>query len=208
MFPLDAAGGSDPAAAAAAAPLMCAGMIGYRAYRRARPALDDAAGALALYGFGSAARLLLAVARADGRTVFVHTRPGDVRKQRQARAAGAAWAGGSDAAPPEPPAAAIIFAPVGGLVPAALAAVERGGVVVCAGIHMSDLPGFPYAALWHERELCSVANLTRRDGAEFLARAAACGLRADYETFALRAANAALDAVRRGRLSGSAVLVP
>ena len=205
VFPLAAVGAGDPAAVA---PLLCAGMIGYRAYRRTWPALDAADGALALYGYGSAARLLLAVARADGRTVFVHTRPRDVRKQQEARAAGAAWAGGSDLAPPERPAAAIIFAPAGALVTTALAAVERGGVVVCAGIHMSDIPGFRYATLWHERELCSVANLTRNDGAAFLARAVACSLQADYETFALRDANRALRAVRGGRLSGAAVLVP
>ena len=140
--------------------------------------------------------------------MYVHTRPGDTRKQRQARAAGAAWAGGSDAAAPQRPAAAIILAPAGGLVPAALATVERGGTVVCAGIHMSDIPAFPYATLWHERELCSVANLTRADGTDFLARAAELSLTAAAERFALEDANAALRAVRRGTLSGSAVLVP
>ena len=150
VFSLGAAALADPAAVA---PLLCAGMIGYRAYRRARPALNAGGGPLALYGFGSAARLLLAVARADGHAVYVHTRPGDLRKQEQARAAGAAWAGGSDAAPPQRPAAAIILAPAGALVPAALAAVERGATVVCAGIHMSDIPAAPYATLWHEREV-------------------------------------------------------
>ena len=205
VFSLGAAALADPAAVA---PLLCAGMIGYRAYRRARPALNAGGGPLALYGFGSAARLLLAVARADGHAVYVHTRPGDLRKQEQARAAGAAWAGGSDAAPPQRPAAAIILAPAGALVPAALAAVERGATVVCAGIHMSDIPAFPYATLWHERELCSVANLTRADGAAFLARAAELSLTAAAERFPLDEANSALQAVRSGALSGSAVLVP
>ena len=162
-----------PAPAAELAPLLCAGLIGYRAYRAAGEGAS-----LGLYGFGAAAHLLAQVARHEGRRVFAFTRPGDGQAQRFALELGAAWAGGSDERPPEPLDAAILFAPVGALVPAALAAVRPGGRVVCAGIHMSDVPGFPYRLLWGERQLSSVANLTRADGHEFMAIAARLKLRA------------------------------
>jgi len=148
------------------------------------------------------------VARWEGRRMFAFTRPGDAEAQAFARELGAEWAGGSDAAPPEPLEAAIIFAPVGSLVPAALRAVEPGGTVVCAGIHMSDIPAFPYDLLWRERVVRSVANLTRRDGEEFLALAAKVPVRTVIERFPLRAANDALTALRTGRLRGAAVLIP
>ena len=188
---------------AQAAPLLCAGLIGYRAYRAA-----GEGGNLGLYGFGAAAHLLAQVARAEGRRVFALTRPGDLDAQRFARELGAEWAGGSDKAPPEPLDAAILFAPVGPLVPAALAAVRKGGRVVCAGIHMSDIPAFPYALLWGERTLCSVANLTREDGREFMRVAARIDLRPAIEPFALEQANEALERLRRGELRGAAVLLP
>lgn len=188
---------------AQAAPLMCAGLIGYRALR-----LAGEAKRLGLYGFGSAAHILTQVACFEGREVYAFTRPDDADGQAFARRLGAVWAGGSDALPPVPLDAAIIFAPVGALVPAALKAVDRGGVVVCGGIHMSDIPAFPYALLWEERVLRSVANLTRQDAREFLALAAQAAVSVQFETFALEQANAALAALREGRLSGSAVLVP
>jgi alcohol dehydrogenase, propanol-preferring len=187
--------------AAALAPLLCAGLIGYRAYRRA----GDAAN-LGLYGFGAAAHLLAQVARHEGRRVFAFTRAGDEEGQRFASELGAVWAGASDQRPPEPLDAAIIFAPVGALVPAALAAVRPGGRVVCAGIHMSDIPAFPYRLLWGERSVSSVANLTRRDGEEFMALATRIGLTATVEPFALREANLALERLRSGALKGAAVL--
>ena len=186
-----------------AAPLLCAGLIGYRALRAAGDGER-----LGLYGFGAAAHLLAQLARHEGRRVFAFTRPGDDAGQRFARELGAAWAGGSDAAPPERLDAAIIFAPVGALVPVALREVEKGGTVVCAGIHMSDVPAFPYELLWGERVVRSVANLTRDDGEAFLRIAAAAGVRTTVERFPLARANEALSALRSGRLAGAAVLVP
>ncbi len=188
---------------AAAAPLMCAGLIGYRALRIAGDAPK-----LGLYGFGAAAHIAVQVARHRGQRVFAFTKPGDAAGQAFARQLGAAWAGGSDANPPEPLDAAIIFAPVGALVPAALAATAKGGTVVCAGIHMSDIPAFPYRLLWEERVVRSVANLTRRDGEEFLAIAAQVPVRTAVEEFPLAAANEALTRLREGRIEGAAVLVP
>jgi propanol-preferring alcohol dehydrogenase len=188
---------------AEAAPLLCAGLIGYRAYRAA-----GEGGNLGLYGFGASAHLLAQVARADGRQVFAFTRPGDVESQQFARSLGAAWAGDSDSAPPEPLDAAIIFAAVGPLVPIALQATRKGGRVVCAGIHMSDIPSFPYDSLWGERSICSIANLTRRDGAEFMEVAARVELRPKVEIYGLADANEALENLRRGALNGAAVLTP
>jgi propanol-preferring alcohol dehydrogenase len=190
------------APAAQLAPLLCAGLIGYRAYRAAGSATN-----LGLYGFGAAAHLLAQVARAQGRRVFAFTRPGDLEGQAFARDLGAVWAGDSDRPPPEPLDAAILFAPVGALVPAALAAVRPGGRVVCAGIHMSDIPRFPYELLWGERSVSSVANLTRADGEEFLELAGKLSLRPTVETFPLGAANLALERLRKGELQGAAVLV-
>jgi propanol-preferring alcohol dehydrogenase len=187
--------------AAQLAPLLCAGLIGFRAYRAAGPAQR-----LGLYGFGAAAHLLAQVARHEGRRVFAFTRPGDEAPQHFARELGAAWAGGSDECPPEPLDAAIVFAPVGALIPAALAVVRRGGRVVCAGIHMSDVPGFPYRLLWGERSVSSVANLTRADGEQFLTLAARLDLRATVQGFALADANLALQQLRSGALQGAAVL--
>ncbi|HYL71332.1 MAG TPA: zinc-dependent alcohol dehydrogenase family protein [Candidatus Dormibacteraeota bacterium] len=187
--------------AASLAPLLCAGLIGYRAYRTAGEGTR-----LGLYGFGAAAHLIAQVARAQSRRVFAFTRPGDQPGQRFARDLGVVWAGGSDAPSPEPLDAAIIFAPVGALIPAALAAVRPGGRVVCAGIHMSDIPAFPYRLLWEERSVCSVANLTRRDGEEFLSLAAALGVECMVERFALGEANLALERLRDGALTGAAVL--
>ncbi|MGH8267533.1 MAG: zinc-dependent alcohol dehydrogenase family protein [Steroidobacteraceae bacterium] len=188
-------------AAAGLAPLLCAGLIGYRAYRAA-----GEGGNLGLYGFGAAAHLLTQVARQQGRRTFAFTRPGDEAGQRFARELGAVWAGGTDERPHEPLDAAIIFAPVGALIPAALAAVRPGGRVVCAGIHMSDVPAFPYRLLWGERSVSSVANLTRTDGEEFLALAMRLGLRATVERFALTEANLALERLRSGTVRGAAVL--
>ncbi len=188
---------------ASAAPLLCAGLIGYRAYRAAGAAVN-----LGLYGFGAAAHLLAQVAQADGRRVFAFTRPGDDRGQDFARTLGVAWAGASDEPPPEPLDAAIIFAPVGALVPAALAAVRKGGRVVCAGIHMSDIPSFPYRLLWGERSIGSVANLTRADGEALMRIAADVDLTPVVTTFPLSAANEALDRLRTGQVEGAAVLVP
>jgi alcohol dehydrogenase, propanol-preferring len=188
-------------AAAELAPLLCAGLIGYRAYRAAGEARN-----LGLYGFGAAAHLLAQVARAQGRRVFAFTRPADAAGQRFARELGAVWAGGSDERADEPLDAAIVFAPVGALVPAALACVRPGGRVVCAGIHMSDVPGFPYRLLWGERSVSSVANLTRADGREFLALATRMGLTATVQRFALSDANLALQQLRSGALQGAAVL--
>lgn len=189
--------------AVAQAPLMCAGLIGFRALR-----LAGEARRIGLYGFGAAAHILAQVAVWQGREVFAFTRPGDAAAQAFARRLGAVWAGGSDEAPPVPLDAALIFAPVGALVPAALRAVDRGGRVICAGIHMSDIPAFPYADLWHEREIRSVANLTRADGEAFLPLAAAAGVRTETVPYPLSEANRALDDLRAGRISGAAVLVP
>jgi alcohol dehydrogenase, propanol-preferring len=188
--------------AAQLAPLLCAGLIGYRAYRAAGEGTN-----LGLYGFGAAAHLLAQVARAQGRRVYAFTKPGDGAGQAFARDLGAVWAGDSDRAPPDPLDAAIVFAPVGALVPAALAAVRPGGRVICAGIHMSDIPRFPYELLWGERSVSSVANLTRADGEEFLKLARHLTLRATVETFPLTDANTALERVRMGALEGAAVLV-
>jgi len=184
-----------------AAPLLCAGLIGYRAYRYAGDARR-----LGIYGFGAAAHLIAQVAIAQGRRVLAFTRPGDHEGQAFARALGAAWAGNSDEASPEPLDAALIFAPVGTLVPAALRAVERGGTVVCAGIHMSDVPAFPYRLLWHERCVRSVANLTRRDAQEFLALAAELPLAVHSRGYRLGEANRALADLRGGLIAGAAVL--
>jgi alcohol dehydrogenase, propanol-preferring len=187
--------------AAELAPLLCAGLIGYRAYRAA----GDAAN-LGLYGFGAAAHLLAQVARFEGRRVFAFTRPGDGAAQRFALELGAVWAGGSDERPPELLDAAILFAPVGALIPASLAAVRPGGKVVCAGIHMSDVPAFPYRLLWGERQVSSVANLTRRDGEEFMALTGRLRLASRVERFALSDANRALERLRSGAITGAAVL--
>jgi len=184
-----------------AAPLLCAGLIGYRSLR-----LAGDGERLGLYGFGASAHIIAQVARHEGRRVFAFTRPGDEEGQAFARELGAVWAGGSDERPPEELDAAIIFAPVGALVPLALRALAKGGSVVCAGIHMTDIPAFPYDLLWEERVLRSVANLTRRDGEEFLALAPQVPVRTVVEAFALERANDALESMRSGRLRGSAVL--
>ena len=187
--------------AARLAPLLCAGLIGYRAYRKA----GDAAN-LGLYGFGAAAHLLVQIARHEGRRVFAFTREEDLEGQAFARSLGAVWAGSSAERPSQELDAAILFAPVGALIPAALAAVRPGGRVVCAGIHMSDVPSFPYRLLWGERSVASVANLTRADGEEFLRLATRLGLAATVERFALQDANRALERLRSGALKGAAVL--
>ena len=186
-----------------AAPLLCAGLIGYRAL-----GMCGEAQRIGLYGFGAAAHLIAQVAVFQGRQCLAFVRPGDPAAAAFAMELGCAWAGGSDQPPPEPLDAAIIFAPLGRLVPAALAAVRKGGVVVCGGIHMSDIPSFPYALLWGERSICSVANLTRADGVAFMALAAKMPLRIEVQTFALTEANEALARLRRGELTGAAVLVP
>lgn len=187
----------------ALAPLLCAGLIGWRALT-----IAGEAGKLGLYGFGAAAHIIAQVARWQGRQVFAFTQPGDTATQAFACSHGAVWAGGSNEAPPEPLDAAIIFAPVGALVPTALKAVRKGGRVVCAGIHMSDIPGFAYADLWQERQVLSVANLTRQDGIDFLGQAAKMGIVRQTTTYPLRQANQALDDLRAGRFEGAAVLVP
>jgi alcohol dehydrogenase, propanol-preferring len=186
-----------------AAPLLCAGLIGFRALHKAGEARR-----LGIYGFGAAAHIVAQLARFQGREVFAFTRPGDIRSQRFALDLGAAWAGGSDQLPPRPLDAAILFAPAGALVPAALRAVVKGGRVVCAGIHMSDIPSFPYELLWGERELVSVANLTRADGEAFLRLAAQASVRTVVETLALERANEALARLRRCDVDGAFVLVP
>jgi len=186
-----------------AAPLLCAGLIGYRALR-----MCGEAKRLGLYGFGAAAHIIAQVAASQGRECHAFVRPGDAAAAAFARELGCAWAGGSDETPPDALDAAIIFAPVGALVPVALAAVRKGGTVVCGGIHMSDIPSFPYALLWGERVVRSVANLTRADGAGFMQVAARTPLRVEAEVFALTEANAALARLRRGELTGAAVLVP
>lgn len=185
------------------APLLCAGLIGYRSLVKAGDGRR-----LGLYGFGAAAHIVAQVARWQGREVYAFTRPGDAPAQDFARAHGACWAGGSDEAPPKPLDAAILFAPVGALLPTALAAVRKGGIVVCGGIHMSDIPSFPYALLWGERTVCSVANLTRADARTFLEIAAEVPVRTSPVAYPLAEANRALDDLRSGRLSGAAVLVP
>ncbi len=184
-----------------AAPLLCAGLIGYRALRMAGDAHR-----LGIYGFGAAAHVIAQVALWQGRAVYACTRPGDLAGQAFARSVGCGWAGDSTQAPPEPLDAALIFAPVGALVPAALQATRKGGTVICAGIHMSDIPAFPYRWLWGERSICSVANLTRADGDEFLTLASQVPVHTTVEVFPLLEANAALDALRAGRVNGAAVL--
>lgn len=189
---------------ASLAPLLCAGLIGYRSLRMC----GDEARTLGLYGFGSSAHVICQIAVAQGRKVHAFTRSGDATGQAFARSLGASWAGSSDEPPAVPLDAAIIFAPVGALVPAALRAVRPGGRVVCAGIHMSDIPSFPYSALWGERSLHSVANLTRADGEGLLSEAERVGVRCEVRTWPLEAANEALGAIRDGSLEGSAVLLP
>ncbi|MCP5433373.1 MAG: zinc-dependent alcohol dehydrogenase family protein [Alphaproteobacteria bacterium] len=190
----------------AAAPLLCAGLIGYRAWRAAGPV--EEVRRIGIYGFGAAAHLIAQVAIARGQEVFAFTRPGDGQAQAFARALGCAWAGASDERPGAPLDAALLFAPVGALVPAALRAVAKGGTVVCAGIHMSDIPAFPYDILWGERRVVSVANLTRADGLAFLPLADELGLRPETTAYPLAEANRALGDLREGRLVGAAVLKP
>jgi propanol-preferring alcohol dehydrogenase len=185
------------------APWLCAGLIGWRSYRMA-----GEGGTLGLYGFGAAAHILAQVARWQGRRVFAFTRKDDTAAQDFARSLGVEWAGGSDETPPEPLDAAIIFAPVGALVPAALRAVKKGGRVICGGIHMSDIPSFPYSILWEERQVRSVANLTREDAKEFLQIAPRAGVRCEVTRYPLAQANEALADLREGRLQGAAVLIP
>jgi propanol-preferring alcohol dehydrogenase len=197
-FPLD-----ESADAAAIAPWLCAGLIGWRSYRMAGEGQT-----LGLYGFGAAAHLLAQVAAWQGRRVYAFTRAGDAEGQRFARSLGAVWAGASGELPPEPLDAAIIFAPVGALVPLALKAVRKGGRVVCGGIHMSDIPAFPYRLLWEERQVVSVANLTREDAREFLTLAPKAGIRTEVTRYPLAAANEPLADLRDGRLTGAAVLMP
>jgi len=184
------------------APLLCAGLIGYRSYRKTGDARS-----LGIYGFGNAGHLIAQIALYEGRNLFVFTRTGDLATQEAAKKLGAVWAGGSDEVPPEKLDAAIIFASVGPLVPTALRALAKGGIVVCGGIHMSDIPSFPYADLWEERVITSVANLTRRDGEEFFEIAPHVPVQTKVETFPLEQANTALDRFRAGELKGTAVLV-
>jgi len=187
---------------AEAAPLLCAGLIGYRSLVKAGDAKR-----LGLYGFGAAAHIVAQVAKYQHREIYGFTRPGDNYAKNFALALGAVWAGGSNELPPVKLDAAIIFAPVGALVPQALKAVGKGGIVVCGGIHMSDIPSFPYSTLWEERSICSVANLTRRDGEEFMALAPKVPVRTEVETFPLEEANEALARLRNGKIRGAAVLV-
>ena len=185
------------------APLLCAGLIGFRSYARTGDPKR-----LGVYGFGAAAHIVVQVAKFHGRQIYAFTRRGDLEGQQFARRLGAVWAGDSATLPPEPLEAAIIFAPAGELVPAALRAVRKGGIVVCGGIHMSDIPSFPYDLLWHERSVCSIANLTRRDGEEFFALAPRVPIRTVVQTFPLVEANKALNHLRTGQIQGAAVLVP
>lgn len=185
-----------------AAPLLCAGLIGYRSYRMAGDAKS-----LGFYGFGAAAHILIQLARHEGRKVYAFTRPGDEESQAFARKLGAAWAGGSDTAPPEPFEAAIVFAPVGDLVPEALRNMAKGGSVVCAGIHMSDIPSFPYSILWGERAVRSVANLTRKDGEEFLRLAPEVPIETTVTQYRLEDLNEALDDLRAGKFDGAGVII-
>ena len=195
-------------AVAEAAPLLCAGLIGYRAYAMAQRELQTPIRRIGLYGFGAAAHLVAQVARHQGSEVYAFTRPGDLAAQELARGLGAVWASGSDEEAPQPLDAALIFAPVGALVPLALRAVRPAGVVVCAGIHMSDIPSFPYALLWRERKLVSVANLTRADGEAFMKIAGETKLEVTTKSYPLGEVNRALDDLRHGRFSGAAVLLP
>jgi propanol-preferring alcohol dehydrogenase len=202
-FPLGEAGDD-----AEIAPWLCAGLIGWRSFSLAGEGKSGKNMALGLYGFGAAAHILAQVAKWQGRRVFAFTRRGDTAAQEFARSLGAVWAGGSDDMPPEPLDAAIIFAPVGALVPTALRAVKKGGRVICGGIHMSDIPSFPYALLWEERHVMSVANLTRQDAREFLSVAPQAGVHCAVTRYPLARANEALADLREGRLQGAAVLIP
>jgi propanol-preferring alcohol dehydrogenase len=186
-----------------AAPLLCAGLIGYRSLRKTGDAKK-----IGLYGFGAAAHIVAQVAKFQGKEIYAFTRPGDERAQKFARELGAVWAGDSNASPPKKLDAAIIFAPVGELVPKALQATAKGGVVVCGGIHMRDIPGFAYEILWGERSLCSVANLTRQDGLEFMEIAPKIPVRTRIKQFPFSEANEALNELRSGKLEGAAVLIP
>jgi propanol-preferring alcohol dehydrogenase len=197
-FPLGDAG-SD----VSLAPLLCAGLIGWRSL-----VIAGTGATLGIYGFGAAGHIVAQIAKWQGRAVFAFTRPGDLAGQAFAKSLGADWAGGSEEAPPEPLDAAIIYATVGDLVPLALKAVRKGGRVVCAGIHMSDIPSFPYRLLWEERQLLSVANLTRQDGLDFLARVPEIGIVTKTTTYPVQEANAVLEDLRAGRFEGAAVLVP
>jgi propanol-preferring alcohol dehydrogenase len=188
---------------AEAAPLLCAGLIGYRSLAK-----TGTAKSIGLYGFGAAAHIITQVAGYQGRQVYAFTRPGDFNGQQFAKSLGAVWAGDANTLPPEPLDAAIIFAPAGELVPQALKAVNKGGVVVCGGIHMSDIPSFPYDSLWNERSICSVANLTRRDGKEFFLLAPRVPVKTTVLTFPMEAANEALARLRAGKIKGAAVLMP
>lgn len=188
---------------AEAAPLLCAGLIGYRSLAKTGNAKR-----VGIYGFGAAAHIITQVARYQGREIYAFTRPGDVEGQQFAKSLGVAWAGDSETQPPEKLDAAIIFAPAGELVPRALKALNKGGVVVCGGIHMSDIPAFPYESLWNERSICSVANLTRRDGKEFFLIAPRVPVKTTVQTFPLEEANEALARLRKGKIRGAAVLVP
>jgi propanol-preferring alcohol dehydrogenase len=194
---------ADTGEAAAMAPLLCAGLIGWRSLKAAGDGKT-----IGIYGFGAAAHIIAQVCHWQGRSVFAFTRPDDAEAQAFARSLGATWAGGSDEAPPEPLDAAIIFAPIGALVPEALKAVRKGGRVVCGGIHMSDIPSFPYALLWEERSVASVANLTRHDGTEFMDVARRARIATEITRYPLREANTALADLRRGAFSGAAVLIP
>ena len=193
---------------AEAAPLLCAGLIGYRSLKMAEDALQGETKRLGIYGFGAAAHIVAQVARHQACEVYAFTSPGDIKAQEFARSLGAAWAGGSDEMPPEALDAAIIFAPVGPLVPAALRAVRKGGIVVCGGIHMSDIPQFPYDILWEERVIRSVANLTRNDARAFLALAPQVPVKTTVVPMKLSEANEALERLRKGELTGAAVLIP
>ena len=187
---------------AEAAPLLCAGLIGYRSLVKTGNGKR-----LGIYGFGAAAHIVAQVAKHQKREIYAFTRPGDEKAKKFAMNLGAVWAGGSNQQPPEKLDAAIIFAPVGELIPQALKAVGKGGIVVCGGIHMSDIPSFPYSILWEERSVCSVANLTRRDGEEFMALAPKVPVHTEVQTFPLEEANEALNRLRAGRIQGAAVLV-
>lgn len=188
---------------AEAAPLLCAGLIGYRSLMKTGNAKR-----IGIYGFGAAAHIITQVARYQGREIYAFTRPGDAEGQQFAKSMGASWAGGSETLPPEKLDAAIIFAPAGELVPEALKALNKGGVVVCGGIHMSDIPSFSYDSLWNERSICSVANLTRRDGKEFFLVAPRIPVKTTVQTFPLEQANEALQHLREGKIHGAAVLLP
>ncbi len=186
-----------------AAPLLCAGLIGYRSYRRVRHCT-----AIGIYGFGAAAHIITQVASRHGKEIYAFTRPGDEKGWEFAHRMGAVWAGGSDQSPPRPLEAAIIFAPVGELVVKALKDVDKGGTVVCAGIYMTPVPSFPYELLWGEREICSIANLTREDGEEFFSLAAEMAIKTSVQPYPLREANEAVDALKKGKIKGAAVLTP